>query len=205
MGPLIPQDIISAGWSYVIAFIVGLAFGAVLESSGFSSSRKIVGLFYGYDFTVLRVFFTATVTAMIGLLYFDYLNLLDLGMIYVLPTYLTAALVGGVVMGLGFILGGFCPGTGICGLAIGKIDALVFVVGLYLGILLFSFVFPYLGALYESNALGQVKVTESLGVSTALFTFLFLMAALTAFVVVGYIEKRVNKAKAEYAVKSSQQ
>lgn len=48
------------------------------------------------------------------------------------PTFLWAAIVGGIIMGGGFILGGFCPGTAFCGVAIGKADALMFVGGLFL-------------------------------------------------------------------------
>ena len=66
MGPLIPYGIIGAQWDLVIALLIGIAFGFVLESSGFSSSRKLAGVFYGYDFTVLRVFFTAAITATHG-------------------------------------------------------------------------------------------------------------------------------------------
>lgn len=192
MGPLIPQGIIGEGWSYVIAFITGAFFGMILESSGFSSSRKIVGLFYGYDFTVLRVFFTATVTAMIGLLYFNYMGWIDLSMVYFPPMYLWAAIVGGLIMGLGFIMGGFCPGTGLCAVGIGKLDALANVVGLYLGIFLFSEGYAFFEKLYLSNALGDLRVNEVLGISSGLFAFLFAAFALVAFIVTAWIQKRVK-------------
>ncbi|MBK8655860.1 MAG: YeeE/YedE family protein [Haliscomenobacter sp.] len=192
MGPLIPQGIIGEGWSYVIAFITGAFFGMILESSGFSSSRKIVGLFYGYDFTVLRVFFTATVTAMIGLLYFNYMGWIDLSMVYFPPMYLWAAISGGLIMGLGFIMGGFCPGTGLCAVGIGKLDALANVVGLYLGIFLFSEGYAFFEKLYLSNALGDLRVNEVLGISSGLFAFLFASIALTAFIITAWIQKRVK-------------
>ncbi len=192
MGPLIPQGIIDDGWSYVIAFVTGAFFGMILESSGFSSSRKIVGLFYGYDFTVLRVFFTATVTAMIGLLYFNYMGWIDLSMVYFPPMYLWAAIVGGLIMGLGFIMGGFCPGTGLCAVGIGKLDALANVVGLYLGIFLFSEAYPFFEKLYLSNAMGNLRVNEVLGISSGLFAFLFAAFALVAFIVTAWIQKRVK-------------
>ena len=67
MGPFVP-DIISDELNLVVALLLGIAFGAVLEQAGFSSSRKLAGVFYGYDFTVLRVFFTAGVTAMLGVI-----------------------------------------------------------------------------------------------------------------------------------------
>ncbi|MBK8878345.1 MAG: YeeE/YedE family protein [Haliscomenobacter sp.] len=192
MGPLIPQGIIDGGWSYVIAFVTGAFFGMILESSGFSSSRKIVGLFYGYDFTVLRVFFTATITAMIGLLYFNYMGWIDLSMVYFPPMYLWAAISGGLIMGLGFIMGGFCPGTGLCAVGIGKLDAVANVVGLYLGIFLFSEAYPFFEKLYMSNAMGNLRVNEVLGISSGLFAFLFASIALAAFIITAWIQKRVK-------------
>ena len=89
MGPLIPNGIIPEDWNYIIAILIGFAFGYILEASGFSSSRKLVGVFYGYDFAVLKVFFTAAVVSVIGLYYMDYLNLLDISRLYIHPTYLT--------------------------------------------------------------------------------------------------------------------
>ncbi|MBK6949200.1 MAG: YeeE/YedE family protein [Haliscomenobacter sp.] len=192
MGPLIPQGIIDGGWSYVIAFVTGAFFGMILESSGFSSSRKIVGLFYGYDFTVLRVFFTATITAMIGLLYFNYMGWIDLSMVYFPPMYLWAAISGGLIMGLGFIMGGFCPGTGLCAVGIGKLDAVANVVGLYLGIFLFSEAYPFFEKLYMGNAMGNLRVNEVLGISSGLFAFLFASIALAAFIITAWIQKRVK-------------
>ncbi len=144
MGPLIPNGIISGEWSFVIAILLGVAFGFILEASGFSSSRNIVGVFYGYNFVVLRVFFTAVIVAMVGLLYFDYFGWIDLSKIFILPTYVAPMISGGVIMGVGFIMGGFCPGTSFTAIAIGKLDGLVFTVGLYLGIAGFTLIYPYI-------------------------------------------------------------
>ncbi len=193
MGPLIPQGIITGEWNHVIALLIGVAFGFILESSGFSSSRKLAGVFYGYDFVVLKVFFTAAITAMIGLLYFDYLGWMDLSLIYINPTFLTSAIVGGVIMGVGFVMGGFCPGTSFCGAAIGKIDAIVYTGGMFIGILIFSEAFPLFENLYSAGDLGPVKVYESLGIPASWFVVGLIMIALTAFYVTGIIQKRVKK------------
>jgi len=192
-GPLIPMGIIGQGWDLVIALLIGMAFGYVLESAGFSSSRKLAGVFYGYDFTVLRVFFTAAITAMVGLLYFGYMGWIDLSMIYVNPTFLIAAIVGGLVMGLGFILGGFCPGTSMCAVAIGKIDAMVFTGGMFVGIFIFSEAFPLIQGIYEGHNLGAVKVNEILGLSSGIFAILLIIVALVAFVIARIIENKVKK------------
>lgn len=106
MGPLVP-DIISENLNLIVALLIGMSFGAILEQAGFSTSKKLVGLFYGYDFTVLRVFFTAGIVAMIGVMGLVHYGLLDINLIYINPTFLWSAITGGLIMGLGFVIGGF--------------------------------------------------------------------------------------------------
>lgn len=198
MGPLIPNGYIPQGWDFVIALLLGIAFGFILEASGFSSSRNIVGVFYGYNFVVLRVFFTAVIVAMVGFIYFDYFGWLDMSQIFILPTYLTPMIAGGVIMGLGFILGGFCPGTSFTAIAIGKIDGLIFTVGLYLGIYVFSISFPLFGDFFYSGNMGNVTLMDVTGISAQWFAFGFVVMALAAFWVTMLIEKRVRKNITEY-------
>jgi uncharacterized protein len=198
MGPLIPNGIVGAGWDFVIAILIGIAFGFILEASGFSSSRNITGVFYGYNFVVLRVFFTAVIVAMVGLLYFDYFGWIDLSKIFILPTYLGPMIVGGVIMGFGFIMGGFCPGTSIAAIAIGKLDALVFTIGLYLGIGAFTLAFPLLESFYNSGNLGSVTLTDVTGIQAKWFALAFTVVALSAFWGTIIIEKRVRKNITEY-------
>jgi hypothetical protein len=193
MGPLIPNLVIDPAWNNVIALMLGMSFGLVMESSGFSSARKIMGTFYGYDFIVLKVFFTAVVVCMVGLFYFDYLGIINFSQLYIHPTYLGSAIIGGVIMGAGFSMGGYCPGTSFCGVAIGKLDAIVFTAGLFIGILLFSELFPLYTSLYEGSYLGSPLVTESLGLSIPLFIFLFVILAIVMFAGATIIQKRVKK------------
>lgn len=190
MGPFVP-DLVSNELNLVVALLLGIAFGFVLERAGFGSSRRLAGVFYGYDFTVLRVFFTAAVTAMSGVLLLGASGLLDTDVIYVNPTWLWPAIVGGAIMGVGFILGGYCPGTGVCAAATGKIDGMFFVGGGLLGVLAFAEFFPAWGRFYESSFLGPVKVFESLGVSQNLFAFLLVAAAVLAFTAATAVERRV--------------
>jgi len=193
MGPLITQEVIGGQWNMVIAFLIGIAFGFVLEQAGFSSSRKLAGVFYGYDFVVLRVFFTGAITAMTGLIFFNYFGWIDLALVFVNPTYLYSGIIGGVVMGLGFIIGGFCPGTSVCAIAIGKIDAMVFFGGIFLGIFFFGETFGLFEELYYGMNLGNIKVYDSLGIPQGVFAFLLIVVALAAFYITAKIEKRVKK------------
>lgn len=190
MGPLVVNDIISENTNFLLAFFIGIAFGMVLESSGFSSSRKLAGQFYGYDSVVLKVFFTAAITAMLGLLFMSLFGWIDLDLVYVNPAYVPSAIIGGVVMGLGFITGGFCPGTSFCGAAIGKIDAMVFVGGLFLGVIFFSETYPLWEKLYLAGFKGSPKLSEALGLSDGLFAFGVILAAVGMFYVAEWAEKK---------------
>ena len=195
MGPLFtPAD----AWSYVIAFVIGIAFGYVLESAGFSSSRKLAGVFYGYDFTVLRVFFTAAVVAALGLYYFGYFGWLNLDEIYLNKFFVGPAILGGAIMGLGFVIGGFCPGTSVSAAAIGKIDAMIFIVGILIGVALFDLAYPLYKDFYHSGNKGAVMINESLGISMEVALIGFVLFAIVAFYVTALIQKKVSRAEKKY-------
>lgn len=190
MGPLVVNEIISSSANFLFAFLIGIGFGFVLESSGFSSSRKLAGVFYGYDTVVLKVFFTAAITAMLGLLFFSLFGWVDLSLVYVNPTYLPSAIAGGVIMGAGFILGGFCPGTSVCGAVIGKIDAMVFIGGLFLGIVIFAEGYPMWESFYNAGFQGFPRLNEVFGISQGLMALLIVLAALAMFWVGEWAEKK---------------
>ena len=191
MGPLVP-DIIGNELNFVVALFIGIAFGFILEQAGFSTSKKLVGLFYGYDFTVLRVFFTAGVTAMIGVVAMGHFGLLDVNLIYVNPTFLHSALLGGFIMGLGFVIGGYCPGTSFVGAAIGKIDGWIFIAGSFIGVLIFAEAYPLLEGVYKAGFWGYPRLFETLGISQSLFAFLLVFVAVGAFWATTLIENKVN-------------
>lgn len=189
MGPLSVNELISENTNLFLAFIIGIGFGFVLEQSGFSSSRKLAGVFYGYDTVVLKVFFTAAITAMLGLLFFSLFGWIDLSMVYVNPTYLTSAIVGGIIMGAGFIMGGYCPGTSFCGASIGKLDAFVFIGGLFLGVLIFGIGYPIWEGMYLAKFLGSPKISTTLGLTDGVFAILLILIALAMFWVAEWAEK----------------
>lgn len=193
MGPLIPNGVIPAEWDSIIAILIGIAFGFVLEASGFSSSRKLAGQFYGYDFAVLKVFFTAALVAVIGVYYMDYLGYIDVNQLYVHPTYLWGAIIGGVIMGIGFVAGGFCPGTSLTAVAIGKIDAIVYVGGIMVGVLIFSELYTFFEPIYDGYFYGNITLEDSLGINPYWFVFIFSIIAIVAFVVADFVQKRVKK------------
>ncbi len=195
MGPLFNA---SDEWSFVIALVIGVAFGYILESAGFSSSRKLAGVFYGYDFVVLQVFFTAAITAAIGLLFFEYFGWIDLSDIWVNRFYTGSAILGGAIMGVGFVIGGFCPGTSACASAIGKIDAMLFLGGFIIGVILFDAFYPLYEGFYKAGNQGPVKIYESLGMDREVFLLLFVIVAIASFVATGYIQQKISHKSKKY-------
>jgi len=189
MAPLItPGSEFDLMW----AFFIGIGFGFLLEAAGFSTSRKLVGLFYGYDFTVLKVFFTAAVTAATGLLVLNQMGIVDYGAIYVPTTFLWPTVVGGLIMGLGFIIGGFCPGTSVCAAAIGKLDALAFVGGIFLGILFYTLTFESVWMEFRKTSnLGVLLMSDVMGVSYGVSVLIFSIVAISTFVIVSKIKEKV--------------
>lgn len=125
-------------WTYIVFGMIGFAFGYTLEMSGFGNSKKLAAQFYFKDLTVLKVMFTAIVVAMVLLFGAVGLGILDFGQVWVNPTYLASGVVGGLIMGVGFIIGGFCPGTSVAATATGKIDGMFYLLGGFFGAFLFG-------------------------------------------------------------------
>lgn len=193
MGPISSYIQFPEWIEMLMAFLIGTGFGFALEQAGFSSSRKLAGMFYGYDTTVIKVFFTAAIVALIGSQIMSYLGLLNLNQVYVNEFYVTASIAGGIIMGAGFIMGGFCPGTGLCALSIGKIDAMVFAAGGITGAFLFAESYPLIQNLADANSKGPVKINESLGMSPGLFTLLLVISASVMFWIAELAEKRFSR------------
>ena len=190
MFPLSSLIVLPEWLDLLIALLIGVGFGFSLEQAGFSSSRKLVGMFYGYDTTVIKVFFTAAIVALIGSQLLSFFGLLNLNMVFVNEFYVTASIIGGVIMGAGFIMGGFCPGTGLSALSIGKIDAMVFFAGGLTGAFLFAETFPLIQNLANDAYKGPVKINEVMGISPGLFIFLLIVAAVIMFWIAEAAEKR---------------
>ncbi len=193
MGPIIPVHGISNELNLFIAFLIGLGFGFALEQAGFSSSRTLAGMFYGYDITVLKVFFTAAITAMLGLLFLNYLEMIDMSIVYVNQYYIQSAIVGGVIMGAGFIIGGFCPGTSVCAAAIGKIDAMVFIGGSLLGIFFFGETYSWWEEFYNNGFEGSLKLSTALNVQDGIIALVVVVIAMLMFWLGEKAEKKFSR------------
>jgi len=98
-------------------------------------------------------------------------------------------------MGLGFIMGGFCPGTSMCAAAIGKIDAMVFIGGLFIGVSIFTEVYPLIENMYLANFMGYPKLSEFINIGDGLMSLLIIVMAIIVFWLGEWFEKKYPQAE----------
>jgi len=179
--PFYPTGALGEEAALIAVFLVGLSFGFFLERAGFGSARKLTAIFYFRDYAVLRVMFTAVVVAMLGLLYLASLGWIEMEGVSIPPTFLGAQIVGGLLLGLGFVVGGYCPGTSVVGAASGKLDALAYMLGLVFGVTVFALGFEPLKSLYYLGSMGVVTLSDWSGLSLAALGLFVVLMALGAF------------------------
>jgi uncharacterized protein len=187
--------------SLVVAFLIGIGFGFFLERAGFGSARKLVSQFYLDDLSVFKVMFTAIVTAMLGVTYLAWAGVLDLSLVYLVPTYWVAQVVGGLVVGVGFVVGGYCPGTSLVSAATGRLDGLVFVLGFTAGTLGFAVAFPLVKGLYLAGDAGTKTLPQVTGLPYGALVFAVVLMAVGGFAgatwVEGWMARRTPAARAD--------
>ncbi len=179
--PLALADILGHWGQYVVYLLIGIGFGFALEMSGFANSKILAAQFYFRDMTVLKVMFGAIVTAMVLVFLTSGLGLLDFNLVYVNETYLWPGIVGGLIMGVGFILGGFCPGTSLVAAAVGKIDGLIFVLGVMFGIFAFGETVGFYEEFWYSSYLGRLTIPDWLGLPYGVVVVGIVLMALFMF------------------------
>ncbi len=190
MAPLDSFGLLPEGAEPWVAIALGFGFGFFLERAGFGASTKLAAVFYLYDMAVLKVMFTAIVTAAAGLTILSAAGVLDLSEVYLVPTYVVPQIVGGLLLGAGFIIGGYCPGTTFAGLATGRVDALVYGIGLMTGLAAFAAVYPAIEGFATMTSMGEVTLPDLLGVSRGVLTVALVGMALGAFVLASWLEKK---------------
>ena len=188
--PFYQHGVFGESTSLVLALTIGLGFGFALERAGFGSGRKLAAQFYLTDLTVFKVMFSAIVTAMVGLYLLSRIGVLDLSLIYHLPTYLVPQLVGGLLFGVGFVVGGYCPGTSCVAASTGRIDGLVLVGGMMAGIWVFVELYPALEPFVNMTPKGEIDLAGLLRLPYGAVVSLVSVLAVIGFFAAERIEAR---------------
>jgi uncharacterized protein len=189
MAPFFKYGLFGDETSLIVAFVIGIGFGFFLERAGFGSARKLVSQFYLNDLAVFKVMFTAIVTAMLGVTYLSWMGLLDLSLVYLVPTFILPQVIGGLVLGFGFVIGGYCPGTSVAATATGRLDGLMFVLGVFGGTFLFAEAYPLVRSLHLATPLGQTTIPQFFNLPYGLVVFAVVLMALGGFAGATWVER----------------
>ncbi|MDJ0739963.1 MAG: YeeE/YedE thiosulfate transporter family protein [Gammaproteobacteria bacterium] len=163
MGPFYLEQILSPQVAWLVYGLIGFLFGFILESAGFGDARRLAAQFYWRDITVLKVMFTAIFVAMVLVFLSTAIGWLDYDQVWVNPTYFGPGILGGLIMGFGFVIGGFCPGTSLVGASTLKLDAMWFVAGTAVGIIIFGESVSLYNDFWHWGYRGRLTVQDWLG------------------------------------------
>ncbi len=190
--PFYQFDLFDFNFSLFVAFIIGIGFGFFLERGGLGSAKKLAAQFYFTDLTVFKVMFTAIITAMLGLYWLSWIGFIDLSMVYLNPTYIMPHLIGGLIFGIGFVVGGLCPGTACVSSATGRIDGIVLLAGIFFGIFIFGEIFDYIYEFFYSTSYGRFTLPQMMGISHGLMVAIIVVFAIAGFAGAGVLEKKFS-------------
>jgi phage pi2 protein 07 len=197
--PLPLVELLGQQGSYLVYLLIGILFGVALETAGFGNSKKLAAQFYFKDLTVFKVMFTAIIVACTLIFLSSAMGLLDYNLVWVPPTYLWPGIVGGLIMGAGFIVGGFCPGTSLVAMATGKIDGVFFVLGVLTGIFLFGETVSSFAVFFNSSYMGRLTLPDLFGVSYGLVVVAVVVMALAMFWGAEKVENAIGGPTAQHA------
>jgi len=198
--PLFTSGFLDSNTNLMLALAIGIMFGFILERAGFATSAHIAPVFYFKNIMVAKVMVSAIVTAstllFLGIIfgYIDYNNL------FIPTTYVWAYMVGGIIFGIGMVMSGWCPGTAVAGIATGKIDAIIFILGLIAGMYFYFYAYDAYEILREfanSSNLGRFTIDKLAGTDDIRVSYIVTIVASFGLLAFMMIMKKIADKKEE--------
>ncbi len=125
----------------VLALMIGGAFGAVLDRVGASNPNLIGRMLNLTNLHLMKTILLAIGSGSVLMFGGQMLGFVDVGHMSVKAAY-AGVFVGGLLLGFGWALSGYCPGTGIVAAGAGRKDALAFIAGGLLGAAAYMVTYP---------------------------------------------------------------
>lgn len=170
---------IQGSLSLVLAVIFGAVFGTLLHRGRVADYNVIVNQFRFRDYTVLRVMLTAIVVGGLGVYA---LHQFGLAQYHVKPADILAVVSGAALFGVGMVLYGYCPGTGVAAVGTGSIHALVGFLGMLVGGILYALSFPWIRSnILPIGSFGKIRLPEISGIHDLFWLGILLVAAVVLF------------------------
>ena len=175
----------------LLGFLTGLCFGFLLQKGRAAKFSVILGQLLLRDWTVIKIMLTAVAVGAIGVWA---LVAMGAASLTIKPAAFGGVIVGAILFGIGMAVFGYCPGTSVAACGEGRRDAMVGVVGMLFGALVYVAAFPALQGLIEGlGNWGKVTLPEVTGLSPWLFVAALGVAALLLRLVVGHRQQRLNE------------
>lgn len=177
-------------WKLALGFITGIVFGVLLQKGQVAKFRVIVGQFLLRDWTVVKIMGTAVVVGSIGV----YALLPTAAVsLHVKPLLWWGVVVGGCCFGVGMALFGYCPGTSVAACGEGRRDAMVGVLGMFVGATAYVLGYPQISQWVQNGPnSGELTLPTWTGTSPWLWISGLSLVALAIFVA---LEIRSRRAK----------
>ena len=158
-----------------LAIPFGMLFGVLLHRGGVANYTVIVNQFRFRDFTVLKIMLMAILVGGVGVWA---LHGTGHAQYQIKPANLLGVVLGAALFGIGMVLYGYCPGTGVAAIATGSLHALVGFAGMLAGAVLYALSYPWVEKhIQPVAALGKVRLPDITGIpEVGWFTILLAIA-----------------------------
>lgn len=127
----------------VWAIILGFSFGFVLQKAGATNRQNIIGMLRLHNFHLAKAIMLAIGFSSLALFILVAPGWVDVSNFSVKSSYV-GVIVGGVILGVGWAMGGYCPGTGVAAVGAGRVSAVFYVLGGLVGALVFTLAYAAL-------------------------------------------------------------
>jgi uncharacterized protein len=175
--PMLAAALVTGQRQLILAVAFGAVFGFLLHRGSVTDYNVIVNQFRLRDFTVMKVMLTAILVGGVGV---AILVALGWAQLHVRAAAMLAVSVGGLIFGVGMVLYGYCPGTGVAAIATGSVHALVGAGGMLVGAAAYALSYNWMQqhVLGVAN-LGNVRLDE-VTAAPAWAWFILIAAAVAA-------------------------
>ena len=151
----------------VLGLLSGVAFGFLLQKGRVAKFRVIMGQFLLKDWTVVKIMLSAVAVGSVGVWAMVAIGWTSL---HIKPAAFAPLIVGGLLFGIGIAIFGYCPGTSVAACGEGRRDAMVGVLGMFTGALVYVLAFPALQGLTKAwGDWGKATLPQVLGMSPWVF------------------------------------
>lgn len=121
----------------LLAIILGTFFGFALNRVGATNPQYIINMLRLTNLHLMKTILLAIGVSSLALFIGLGAGIFEVGHLSIKASYI-GVVIGGAILGIGFAIAGYCPGTGLAAWATGRRDARSFVIGGLLGAFVFS-------------------------------------------------------------------